>query len=348
MAKNILFLAVMALLTACTDFPSRYENIDGNKVRPLAIICEPPEAAPGDTVRISLVCKSEKAYSLRWKVVLDYGYDLYGRDIIERHIVELNSTDTSFLYVIPDSALLYNTFLRQTFSLDTAASMGLTLEEADALLKILDSVPDTLLPLIDNFGCKLKLYAEIQSDVEIEAYRYLTVRYSSRFNSPVTNRNPVISWVGLYKVKGKNLNSPDSIWSRQHDFQYLYNTLNPALVQDTIQVDEGYTYFLVSDSSSIQSYPYFSEREQGIKIVEELYDYDWLYTNLGYASGMEMDSLIMIQRAGDGPYAVLLPPVDTRMASFRIYNLIRDERHDDPLSSSGTAYCDFSGVFVYK
>ena len=74
MKINILIIGLILLFSACSNFPERYENvIEGKKIRPFAIVLEPAEAAPGDTVDVSLhIYDAGKNYSVEWSLQLDY------------------------------------------------------------------------------------------------------------------------------------------------------------------------------------------------------------------------------------------------------------------------------------
>ena len=61
----------------CAEFPEKYENvIEGEKIRPFAIVMDPPEAAPGDTVSVSLrMYDAGKNYDVEWELCLKYQID---------------------------------------------------------------------------------------------------------------------------------------------------------------------------------------------------------------------------------------------------------------------------------
>src|SRR5687767_2146166 len=73
-ATKAILLGAAVALTACADFPEKYENvIVGRKIRPFAIVTDPPEAAPGDTVKVELkMYHADKAYAVDWELGLKY------------------------------------------------------------------------------------------------------------------------------------------------------------------------------------------------------------------------------------------------------------------------------------
>ncbi len=356
---KIIFLTCLAALGVlnCSGFPSKYENVDLTKTRPFAIICEPPDASPGDTVRVRFECYTAvDSPQLEWEAVLDGASDLYGQILKEGRVVDLDSlmlpgsTPYDFRFVVPDSILLYNSALN--------AMLGPQLSRIDSLLKEHRGSPETLpvsmVDFVDQIACRIKLTVNVSAEFELEVFKYLLVRYSRAYGSVNSNRNPEINWVGVVRVEKSNLSDPDSIPSYPHTFQYLYNSLDSALVDDTVLIDTGCSYFVVADSgingsdSSIQSYRYYSFIDSTFKPgVEELY-FDWFYTNLDYTSGMIMDSLILFQSDRSRHIVRMLPPVDTTMHRFKLTTVVRDARIEQALNASGAAYRESTGYFRFS
>ena len=179
--KTVLTLLIL-VFAGCNQLPSRYENIEGNKTRPFTVVFEPAEAAPGDTVDVRLYCFFPVGITpvIRWEAALDYGIDLYGNQILERHIipVDAGADPLHFKFVVPDSALLYSTELKSTFELG-AAGLGLTMAQADSMLDTLAALhqplpaPITALHLVDPFASRIKFRAEIESDITLDVTRLL-------------------------------------------------------------------------------------------------------------------------------------------------------------------------------
>jgi hypothetical protein len=359
-----LTIALLLLAYGCTEFSTRYENIQFDKIRPLAVICEPAEAAPGDTVSIRFFAVFPKGVpALTWTVALDYGMDLYGNEVVERHVVPLESIrDTSapdslglsFRIVVPESTLLYSTQLSGLIKKGIGVPAGLTLETVDSLMKALP-VNQTMIPatLIDQFATNIKLRCHMESDITLDVTKLLTVRYSRKFNSPNVNENPRIRWIGVVTVKARNVTSPDSIGNFKKSFQYLYSRDSDSLVNDTVVVEDGYSYFLAADSGKSgpdpwkQTYTYISNKDGTEKTDSVFYSYDWLYSNLDYTSAMKMDSLILMPGEREAPLVNILPPVDTRMRKFQFYTVVGGTRMNDLMLSTGADYKTVTGVFRY-
>lgn len=350
--------------TGCSQFPSRYENIDQSKTRPFAIICDPADATPGDTVHVRLMQFTPvDSPAMNWTLSLDYAEDEYGRNILESHVVDLNSMMlpgamvSDFRFVLPESTFLFSTMLQRTFN-QPAFFGGVGIAGIDSLLKLNrsspDSLPSELRVAIDDIACKVRLRVHVQADVDLEIFKDLLVRYSHAYASANQNVNPVLHWVGVFRVERSHLSDPDSIEDYPHSFQYLYNALDPASVSDTVEIDTGCTYFFAADSgingtdTSLQHYRYFSTRSSVYKTGMEEYYYDWFYTNLDYQAGMEMDSLIMIPGDRSRYVTGMLPPVDTAMHNFKIYTVVRDRRVNQPMFTTGVAYAEVQGYFRYS
>ena len=108
----VTYTAVLLLgAIACVKFPTPFENIVvGQKIRPFAVVCDPPDGAPGDTVSVRLhyYTPPGKKPAIRWSAALDYGVDSYGNKF-EKRMVDLGpmmlaaSLPDSFRFRIPDS-----------------------------------------------------------------------------------------------------------------------------------------------------------------------------------------------------------------------------------------------------
>jgi len=343
----------------CTNFPSRYENIDKSKTRPLAIVCEPAEAAPGDTVLVKYYSFKKQTPSVAfWRLFLDIGYSNFGTRMAEkeeRRLTDLwlaGSTADSFRFVMPESTILYSSALRIAFpdavpGIDSLLNMLITLGVP---------VPPESLIAIDQFRTLTELKLHTEADITLDVTKNLTVRYSRRFNSPNVNVNPSVRWVGIYSVKKENMSAPDSINKYSGTtFQYLYNMDNPGLVSDTVVIDSGCSYFVAADSldpgvdTGRQAYSYVSYIDSGIvrPDTEDVF-FDWFYTNVDYQSGMAQDSLMLFVSDRSIDRVRFLPPVETTMHDFKLYLTVRDFRPNDGImQSTGVCFRECSGTFSY-
>lgn len=349
------------LFMGCANFPNKYENIvEDEKIRPIAIVLDPPEAAPGDTVQVKLHYYDAGRADIRiqWQIALDYSVDNYGGVGSEREIRNLDSMalpggdSASFSFVVPTGD--QNPLLLASMLPDSLPGAG----SRDDLIRLLetmpmDSLPAEYAPLVDQFLAVTVLRAKIQSDMEIDITKRLTVRYSKKMSGAASanvNENPRLDRFGIIGVDHRNLTDPDSIGFFRSDTQFFMT--NGATV-DTFSVDDNHTYFLWADTAgAAQAYQSPSSRgyPQGREHVEDLY-YDWFYTNLD-ESAEPWDQLIRIgEETGPKNLSVvrLRVPNDRDMHNFIIRVAARDYRPEwAVLAAQGVAYAEARGYFEYR
>lgn len=214
------------------------------KPRPLAVLCEPPEAAPGEQIAITLVFHESdaSASTVAWRAALDYNPGMYGADVVERRLVDLDAeTDIppfvddghgfrtqTFSWTVPDSTLLMASSLPDliddpaivalaTVLLPDLPPEGVTKRAIDAYLRALApadlaSMDAATLAahrdLSDLFACQIRLRARLTAGFVVDVKRSLTVRYSRALDSSNVNTNPEIAG---FEVIG--IPEPDVDWS---------------------------------------------------------------------------------------------------------------------------------------
>jgi hypothetical protein len=369
-AAWILIAALSILAVSCTSpFPTPFENIVADqKLRPFAVVCNPPEAAPGDTVNVSLYYYAPPAESpsIHWLVSLDYGLEPTTGSEYEKNVVSLDnmmlqpgSTPTSFSFRVPDDVLVNSSqigLLLTNPNLSpylnpfnwSARTINDTLKFA-ATAGITDSL---LWPAADNFSTTLRLRAEMRSSISVDVIMPLRVRYTNRIHPANANKNPVIHWMGIIRVPVEGFGETDSVYDYPHEMLYLYNPAHPDSVRDTIVIDSGYSYFIAADSgiygadTQFQKYNAYSTNNLSRTLDTESFGYTWFYTNLDYNSGMVMDSLLLL---GEGHHAVgrMYPPVDPAMHRFQVYLVLRDRRCAAFGATTGEAFVTKTGYFSY-
>ncbi len=218
--------------SGCGDGFNNEEMHLGNedKARPFAVVVEPPEAAPGETVRVSLAWHDPHpgTTAVSWKVTLDFDAGLYGTEPIEGRVVPLETlaavpapidegngfVSQTFDFVVPDSTLLWSSNLETRLDDEIVEVLVAALFEGeipledvgqadvDALLRSLTpadlamlpvEVSDAVLALADVFAAKIRFRATLTNDLIVDVTRSLTVRHSGRLGSPNTNANPTYS-----------------------------------------------------------------------------------------------------------------------------------------------------------
>ncbi|MBM4116778.1 hypothetical protein FJ251_03415 [bacterium] len=269
--------ALLLGLGACSE---GFEDVEMHlglegKTRPLAILCEPPEAAPGDTVRVSLYLHSPDPAScaVAWRVALDYDLGPYGADEIERHLLPLSPPPPvdealgflrqDFVFVVPDSALLFASSLRDPLEDPGTIALAEALLPAgtpspppkaavDAYLAGLDPAELAALPpasqaaalaLADRFACRLRFRAAISSERYVEVTRTLTVRHSARLGSPNANRNPGYSQYMVLAIPHPDVAFADRL-RYESELQVFAFPATPEAGAIAVPARANWTYYL--------------------------------------------------------------------------------------------------------
>ncbi len=371
MLKVYLLLTFCFMFLSCSDFPSRFDRLDGNKIRPLTIICEPPEVSPGDTVKVKLVGEFPFGIpDIKWTVAFDFKEDQSANDAYERNVVPVESLlympenvdkEISFSFVIPDTALL----LASSFKTNPAiAALGITPDSLNTLLSTIPAIQFLPLAIAENLsliGARIKLRAHMVQGITLDITKPLTVRFLRKFNLPNSNRNPATPLsMHLIRVKSTKMVNTDSLSNYEYDSLMLQSTGMGEFPQirefvgvpDTIKIDKKYQYFIRVDTAAItaQRYPYFSiitnKWEEG---EEEVVDCSWFSQNMDEEPGMVRDSLVLMagMRGFGGFTQQFLPSVDKSLNKVRFHVVIRDRRDVDPFKSTGTTYMWAEMYFKY-
>jgi hypothetical protein len=387
--KHFLALAPFLFLAGCADFPEKYENvIEGEKIRPFAILVDPPEAAPGDTVRVQLkLYDAGKDYGIAWELALRYQLNVGATSSAFPNATEIVDLETvgekigvspdglSFSVVIPSGGKnpvaltgLSPEILRAESELSAEEKEGLRrlgiesfqggLRKRD-LVGALDSarsVPNSLAPLVDGLIGLVRFKAKITSPgFKLDITKVLTVRYSNRleggpFLSNV-NRNPVIDSIGIIQVKAEGLTYFDEIAGHEADTVFFRTRSEVALdtpVYDTLTVLPDRSYFLFARSEGSEQ-PYRSPA--GIEHKEQLF-FQWFYSNLD-KTGSDWKDLITLDN-GDRPasYAVVpirFPKAEAGLRHFSIKATVGDVRPEwGALASAGLDYKTIYGYLKYE
>ncbi len=303
-----LLLAALAL-TGCNEgFPDEEMHFGlDQKIRPYAVAFEPAEAAPGETVQVTLLARAPQPDELdiMWKVALDYDLGLYETGETERNYRYLTTdlpvadadgfVSQTFSWVVPDSALLYTSALPEVLTDPTmvflaseligpAAGSPPTRSAVDAWLKALtpadlaamsDLEREGTWALSDRFACQVRFRATLQTDQVVDVTRNLTIRHTGRLGGPNTNHNTeilglAVAAVEKYDAKKSDLDDPSikKTW-------YEIIDENGVRVADQVQVplNSEWTYYL---TTSFRSEQYTSPFDPD-QLVPELADYRWHY-----------------------------------------------------------------------
>jgi hypothetical protein len=364
-----LFVIIASIFFSCTNSLPKFADIQADKTRPIAVVLDPAEAAPGDTVHVRYIGFSPDSDTLttHWTVALDFAEgSTYGGKAVEGHIVDLEPlmlpgfTPTDFYFVVPDSTLLFSTYLKGLVQAQWN-SQHLTISQVDALLKMTvksgDSLPSSLATIADMIGTKIKINVHINAEFSLDVYKYMTIRYTRdlKSDSANVNKNPALRWIAVYDVAKGKVNSYDSIAKDSFAVKYLYydpKYVDTNKIWDTITIDSGHTYYLIADSginghdTDMQTYTYLSLISGSSITTKENYYYQWFYKDLDYRSPMVYDSLIMFSGGNEvGNTTRFLTPVDTAMHHFEFFCVVRDSRLD--FEAVGESEYQVTGYFKY-
>lgn len=305
-----LLLPMLAgLLAGCGEgFPDQEMHLGlDDKVRPYAVLIEPPEASPGDTVRVTLQARAPQPDELdiTWRVALDYSLGLYGVDEVERNLRPLappppvvdedGFLTQTFAWVVPDSALLYSSAVPAVIEDPSLAVLGGLLagagfglpprkDEADAWLRTLDAEEVRAMEpatrqatrgLTDRFACAVRFRATLRTDVVVEVTRNLTIRHTRRLEGPNLNRNPTLRYWNLAAIEKRDAGEGDLTDPDLTVHRLLFLDMNGARVADVITVPfhDDWTYYLTASSSGDEyTSPWNPEF-----VTTELARYRWYY-----------------------------------------------------------------------
>jgi len=370
-------ILVAANLGGCsTDMSQQLAIEPGVKTRPLAVICDPPEAVPGEQVevRLYLYAPDPGALATSWRVALDYRMDIYDELESEGAYVSLDETmedlrwDAAddgtiiqgFSFVVPESTMFVSSGLPERVTdplppemlelIDPAQEGYVTRAEILTFLRNVD--PATLAPATlaavraysDLFGCQIRLRGTITGDIDLDVTKNLTVRYSKKFGSDNVNTNPGIRWVGIIEVQGRDVDDRDEIASYDTDTTYVYHATEPSRVERTLKINPAYTYYALVDHE-IERY----RSPAGIE-HEEDHEYHWHYRKFtpdanedplfvdDDGSEIEMEEMDEIIRFD--------PPNWSVATGFQFFLVVRDFRIEWRMfhATPGAAYVAVEGI----
>lgn len=348
-------LAAALLLCGCDgEFPNQEMDLAGEaKLRPLAITIEPPEAAPGETVEVTLHFYSpdRRPESVDWSVALDYRLGLYETDEVEDDVVNLQILmppiydeagygTQLFHYHVPEDLLLTTGAVPDTLTdamllalvrplLGKADDEPVTRAELDAAYREgfpPDAPASVVAYAADLFSCEIRFRARLRREISLDVTRNLTVRHSRRTESYNVNTNPWLQRMTLYSVPHPDVDADDL---GDYETEVLATPLagegvTPGL--RTVPLHRDWTYFLgLSLGLDTYSSPFDPHA-----LHDEKYNASWYHLDLDDPRGAdpfyvtdegeeaEMDDLDsrvrLAQPLGDGPHR------------FRVTVVVRDRR----------------------
>jgi hypothetical protein len=169
-----------------------------------------------------------------------------------------------------------------------------------------------------------------------------------RFNRyAYVNTNPVVDWVGVYRVKNAALQFFYPRSRADYDtLFYLYcREWGDSAFGDTIGIfPSGYSYFLAAHMS-----PQSLDTAMTINDVIGVEDhfFDWMYRNDDFLPGVPPDSLIVVNNVAADSTVRFFPPVDRRMMHFTVYCTVYDWYLGERLRPRGFTFVEARGVLRF-
>lgn len=355
-------LPAVAIMAGCGEgFPDEEMHLGlDDKVRPYAILVEPPEAAPGDTVQVTLLARAPRPGDLdiTWRVALDFDSGLYDVDEVERNqrtlavpppVIDADGFLTqTFQWVVPDSTLLYSSAIPVVPD-DPAlpaiaallpgldASPPLRKDEIDFWLKERDvfevremdlTTQAATWALADRFSCAVRFRATLRTDIVVDVTRNLTIRHTRRLEGPNANENTTVIAFRIVALAKRDatIAEIDDLDLVQSHYWFLDTDGRRIADRVIIPFHDDWTYFVgstfVSQVYSSPWNPSYFTRESG--------RHDWYYYRQDAPTSTHA---FFVTESGDeaemwnlDEIARIVP--DGPGSTFRIVTVVRDYRNE--------------------
>ncbi|MCP4545169.1 MAG: hypothetical protein GY835_01735 [bacterium] len=380
--RNMIFLILLGavLLTGCSnDFDTNELDVNsGSKTRPFTIICDPPDASPGETVAVTLRFYEPDPANVTviWQLALDYTDDIYGDQESEDGIVDLHEIalipapvfdengvgEQTFEFVVPENTLLVSNGLVDVYDADLPPALAelfgqatpgqLTRAELDAFFSTCDPTEydgETLAILQEisgYFACQIRLRAKIRSGISLDVTKNMTVRYSRKLGSGNINHNPVIDWMALLSVHHKDVDDFDDVGNYTCDTTYVWHGDPEQMETDPIPVKRNWTYYLI-----VRHRTEMYVSPAGLT-HEEDHSSDWYYLRLDdtatSADFMEEESGHDAHMSSGEGYVQVTPPINEASRRIRIFAVVRDFRYEWELFNAAPGGCYETVVLEFE
>ncbi len=363
--KNLMLTVALMMATAglagCGDgFPDEEMHFGiEDKVRPYAVVIEPAEAAPGQTVRVTLFAyvPDPDELEISWRVALDFNTGIYETDEVERNIRALPPLPApgiqgfmtqTFLWTVPDSALLYSSALPEVLTdpvmvalatelLGPSAGSPPTKSAVDAWLKTLSPYQmDRMDPvtreaawaLSDRFACRVRFRATLRTGRVIEVTRNLSIRHTDRLGGPNANANAQVRDFGVVMLDKEDATSGDIGNPGVEQTFYPFINSFGQRVRHTVRVPlhSDRTYYLMSSFVHEQ----YTSPFDPTRVLSEQGRYRWYYYRVD--DPLADHHLFVTDDGGEaemwdlGGRARIQP--DGIGSWFRVVDVVRDERDE--------------------
>ncbi|MGD9200374.1 MAG: hypothetical protein PVI26_02325 [Chitinispirillia bacterium] len=377
MKKKAFLLTFCSILciAGCVDFLGDFNRVEHDKVRVLDFIYDPPEASPGDTVKLTAVFAGLPIDSsvIDWQIsfnlggnvwTVDTAYDIQPLNYTKVDTQFSKNTFTSSLkFVVPDDVIIQSSMIPDRWidvipeelhhnipDLLKSMSKATMIGYIESFKK--DTVPQEIqliMPVIMQLmSIKIRLFANANG---LRVRSDYGVRYNSAFSSlPTvkTNTNPTIQWTGIYKVKGEGLQSFDpAIHTQSYELFSLYS-YKDSTPSDTVVIDKGYSYFVAAESGNFDSIPSFDFKTNSVKKDYETHFFNWFFMfDKTEQAGIPQNHLPNVEQVMDAKTEIFIPSLDANIKHFTMWVNVYDYYIKERLRPEGSALKEVNGVFSY-
>lgn len=375
--KKCFLLSIICclLFLSCAEFPTSYNWIESEEIRVLDFIYEPTEVAPGDSVTLLVVFAGDsiRPEDLQWSVSYKLSGNSFNLEIADSIVpLSYDHIDTTFSentytvgirFQIPPNVMKeskmipedlmslipeeYKDFIPSEF-----ASMSKS-EFLDTVESYIDTPIDPemefFMPMImELLTIKIRVFANVKGVLPVRSD--YTVRYNTHFadvSRVNVNTNPVINWIGIYKVKGENLQSFDTT-KDSYEYFRLYRSDDDS-VSDTVIVDKGYSYFIAAETDNFDSvYSVLSLISPDFIDTLETHLLGWFFQfDDNEIEDVDPYDLMDIAVATGGSQEILYPPQDKRVITFTLWAQVYDFNLTERHRPDGSALKEVCGKFYY-
>ncbi len=361
-------VAAYALFLLCSPMEplAPFDRIESSRIRPVGMVVSPfPEGAPGDTLAIAAHFAGKPIVRVSDFRVCKGEFDTVGAPISLSGILLSSLPDSVFFgFQIPDTILdSVIKHLQKSPEYVPEFDQLLTALQTNEIgaLRYLDSSQLTAVMSFLNEAyqkCRIMFTVSTADGESLRIRKDFMVRYNYRFQTiqalsdrlPV-NHNPEIAPVGFYSVSGDTSDFDPVHPGRRYSRQFLQGSPgDSAAVNDTIEIDTGYSYFFGTKSTIVDKYliPYPVKNDPSkVKdsLVAEKFSWTWLFEQEGGA-WTEDDGMTLQQGVDEGTIK-FFPPLNPSVTGCTIWVKASDYLDSKAPRPTGTARTSVKLFFKY-
>ncbi|MBN1577147.1 MAG: hypothetical protein JW913_11380 [Chitinispirillaceae bacterium] len=202
--------------------------------------------------------------------------------------------------------------------------------------------------ILQLFSASIELKAFVNGNYEILSY--CTVRYHRSFRhldtAVICNKNPVITRMGIYRVRQNNLTYFDpTIHTQPYEPIVLFDAAAGITLSDyTLAIEKDESYFLFAESDSQQQALSIS----GVPITET-HLFEWFFQqDFTGVDTIELKERLSLYNTSDGPIVPLIPAATEAVDRCAVWVQVRDEAPGSRLYPTGSSVYRTRFFFTYS